>query len=81
MTELEKGAFFDTIRMRVKYGEISHLTTYRGAHDLLNHLLEKAGVIRDAKAAVLRAFEEQTLADNWKFPFEAGIITIYKVNV
>lgn len=79
MTELEKGAFLSELKMHVKYGEISHETTFQGAFDLLDCLLKKAGVIRDAKAAVLRAFRDQCLADKWTFPFEAGIITIYKV--
>lgn len=79
MTELEKGAFLDKLTMHVKYGEMSHETTYQGAFDLLDCLLAKAGVIRDAKGAVLRAFEEKCLKDSWHFPFEAGVITISKL--
>ena len=79
MTEIEKSAFLDKLTMHVKYGEVSHTTNYRGAFDLLNCSLEKAGVIRDAKGAVLRAFEEKCLKDSWHFPFEAGVITISKI--
>lgn len=79
MTELEKGAFLGKLTMHVKYGEMSHETTYQGAFDLLDCLLAKAGVIRDAKGAVLRAFTEKCLANSWAFPFEAGIITITKL--
>ena len=78
MTYLEQRAFLSKLTMQVKYGEMSHLTTYQGAFDLLECLLNKAGVIRDAKSAVLRAFEEKCLSDNWHFPFEAGVITISK---
>lgn len=79
MTELEKSAFLRELTMHVKYGEMSHETTYQGAFDLLDCLLTKAGVIRDAKGAVLRAFTEKCLANSWCFPFEAGVITITKL--
>ena len=79
MTELEKGAFLSKLTMHVKYGEMSHETTYQGAFDLLDCLLAKAGVIRDANGAVLRAFTEKCLVNSWAFPFEAGVITITKL--
>ena len=78
MTELEKNGFLYQLTFKVTYDGNSHLTTYQGAFSLLNGRLEQAGVIRDAKAAALRAFEGKCLSEDWHFPFEAGVITIEK---
>lgn len=78
MTYMEQRAFLEKFTYRVKYGEHSHLTNYQGAFDLLDGRLENVGVIRDAKAAALRAFKEKCLKDEWTFAFEAGVITITK---
>lgn len=76
MTEMEKSAFLQAMTFQVSYDGHTHLTTYQGAFDLLNGRLKNAGVIRDAKAAALRAFESKCLSEDWHFPFEAGVITI-----
>jgi len=83
MTEMEKRAFLMAQTFRVTYirgtETVSHLTTYQGAFDLLNGRLQYFGVTRDAKAAALRAFEEKCLSQSWDLPYEAGVITIARV--
>lgn len=82
--EMEKSAFLSSMTFRVTYVRgtetVSHQTTYQGAFDLLNGRLQYFGVTRDAKAAALRAFEQKCLSDDWHFPFEAGVLTIRKVD-
>lgn len=81
--EIKKMAFLMTQTFRVTYVKgtenVSHQTTYQGAFDLLNGRLQYFGVTRDAKAAALRAFEEKCLSQSWNFPYEAGVITITRV--
>lgn len=76
--EIKKMSYLTSLSFRVEYDGRRHLTTWQGAFDLLNGRLGTAGVTRDAKAAALCSFERKCLSDSWKFPFEAGVITITK---
>lgn len=82
--EIKKRWYLGTLTFSVTYIKgtdyHTHKTTYQGAFDLLGGRLQNVGVTRDAKAAALRAFEQKCLSDDWEFPFEAGVITITKVD-
>ena len=81
--EMEKSAHLNKMTFKVTYVRgtetVSHLTTYQGAFDLLGGRLQYFGVTRDAKAAALRAFEDKCWRSDWDIPYEAGVITISKV--
>ena len=79
MNERDKEALLLAMTFQVSYDGYSHQTHYHGAFSLLDNRLRYAGVIRDAKAAVLRAFYSKCISGNWDLPFEAGVITITRV--
>lgn len=68
-----------SVRVHVSYNGNEHYTTAKGAFDLLECLLQKAGVERDAKAAALRAYEKQAISayeNGARLDYQAGVITI-----